>query len=361
MSVALYTHFTSPHHVPYVMDYALQITLLADTTYPNVKILQRAVINITAKDVTSKTVSYSSVSRYRCSAGFLGDLPFPLLLHSGAGPYSLQTLSSALNTSLMMECHRISVEWAEPTWDERFPCIYWPSRSPDLNPMRLFTCGHVSRTQHLSQTSQCFASMWNNAASTSVACLRLQVSLRASMSRLTRYAEIPGTPYRNHGTPPHPRPRGKLPETKGRMVYSNGGGCICACAPSPRYPRSQWPANERVEMAPVYVDANCGRLISFPYCLLRCVRPRQLWMSPWPFPHPLGQSGREPGSIPGVGIVPDDAVDGQVFSGISRSFPRSVAVPYSPDFTLVGSQDLDVKAAQISPLEEQPLDGTRPA
>ncbi|KAJ8873892.1 hypothetical protein PR048_024728 [Dryococelus australis] len=39
----------------------------------------------------------------RCfwSAGFLGDLPFPPLLHSGAASYSLQSPSSALKTSLL--------------------------------------------------------------------------------------------------------------------------------------------------------------------------------------------------------------------------------------------------------------------
>ncbi|KAJ8869179.1 hypothetical protein PR048_030749 [Dryococelus australis] len=37
----------------------------------------------------------------RCSAGFLGDLPFPPPLHSGAAPYSLQSPSSSLKTSLL--------------------------------------------------------------------------------------------------------------------------------------------------------------------------------------------------------------------------------------------------------------------
>ncbi|KAJ8887565.1 hypothetical protein PR048_013781 [Dryococelus australis] len=41
------------------------------------------------------------VGRCRSSPGFLGDLPFPPLLHSGAAPYSLQSLSSALKTSLL--------------------------------------------------------------------------------------------------------------------------------------------------------------------------------------------------------------------------------------------------------------------
>ncbi|KAJ8872730.1 hypothetical protein PR048_026344 [Dryococelus australis] len=40
-------------------------------------------------------------SRYRWPAGFLGDLPFPPPLHSGAAPYSPQSPSSALETSLL--------------------------------------------------------------------------------------------------------------------------------------------------------------------------------------------------------------------------------------------------------------------
>ncbi|KAJ8894532.1 hypothetical protein PR048_007189 [Dryococelus australis] len=59
----------------------------------------------------------------------------------------------------------------------------------------------------------------------------------------------------------------------------------------------------------------------------------------------------EPSSIPGrvapgfshVGIVPVDAADRWVFSGISRfpAFHHSGAAPYSPLFILIGSQDLD--------------------
>ncbi|KAJ8888082.1 hypothetical protein PR048_007569 [Dryococelus australis] len=63
----------------------------------------------------------------------------------------------------------------------------------------------------------------------------------------------------------------------------------------------------------------------------------------------------EPGSIPGgvapgfslVGIVPDDAASWRVFSGIYRPPPRSLysgAAPFSPHFTLIGCQDLDVKS-----------------
>ncbi|KAJ8866150.1 hypothetical protein PR048_033674 [Dryococelus australis] len=62
----------------------------------------------------------------------------------------------------------------------------------------------------------------------------------------------------------------------------------------------------------------------------------------------------EPGSIPGgvtyrfshVGIVPDDAADRRVSPGISRFPPllHSGAAPFSPHFTFIGSQDLDVKS-----------------
>ncbi|KAJ8882628.1 hypothetical protein PR048_014440 [Dryococelus australis] len=40
----------------------------------------------------------SPAGRWRCSAGFLGDHPFPPSLHSGAAPYSLQSPSSALKS-----------------------------------------------------------------------------------------------------------------------------------------------------------------------------------------------------------------------------------------------------------------------
>ncbi|KAJ8886303.1 hypothetical protein PR048_012514 [Dryococelus australis] len=43
----------------------------------------------------------NSAGRCRCSAGFLGDLPFPSLFHSGAAPYSLQLPSSVLKTLLL--------------------------------------------------------------------------------------------------------------------------------------------------------------------------------------------------------------------------------------------------------------------
>ncbi|KAJ8878040.1 hypothetical protein PR048_022503 [Dryococelus australis] len=48
-----------------------------------------------------------------------------------------------------------------------------------------------------------------------------------------------------------------------------------------------------------------------------------------------------------VGIVTDDASGQRVFSGISRlpSLLHSSADPYSPRFTLIGSQDLDVKSS----------------
>ncbi|KAJ8886266.1 hypothetical protein PR048_012475 [Dryococelus australis] len=62
----------------------------------------------------------------------------------------------------------------------------------------------------------------------------------------------------------------------------------------------------------------------------------------------------EQGSIPGgvalrsshVGIVLDDAAGRRVFSGISRFPPPlySYVAPYSPRFTLIGSQDLAVKS-----------------
>ncbi|KAJ8878000.1 hypothetical protein PR048_022463 [Dryococelus australis] len=55
--------------------------------------------------------------RCRWSAGFLGDLPFPPPLHSGAAPYSLQSPASALKTSLLRaaqisslyDCVKVSV------------------------------------------------------------------------------------------------------------------------------------------------------------------------------------------------------------------------------------------------------------
>ncbi|KAJ8890111.1 hypothetical protein PR048_009618 [Dryococelus australis] len=45
--------------------------------------------------------SGNRAGRCRWSAGFLGDIPFPTPLHSSAAPYSLQSPSSALKTSLL--------------------------------------------------------------------------------------------------------------------------------------------------------------------------------------------------------------------------------------------------------------------
>ncbi|KAJ8876690.1 hypothetical protein PR048_021137 [Dryococelus australis] len=45
--------------------------------------------------------SGNRAGRCRCSAGFLGDLPFPPPFNSGTAPYSLQSPSSALSTSLL--------------------------------------------------------------------------------------------------------------------------------------------------------------------------------------------------------------------------------------------------------------------
>ncbi|KAJ8891929.1 hypothetical protein PR048_004488 [Dryococelus australis] len=47
--------------------------------------------------------SENCTRRCRWSAGFLGDLPFLPPLHSGAAPYSLQSLSSALKNSLLRD------------------------------------------------------------------------------------------------------------------------------------------------------------------------------------------------------------------------------------------------------------------
>ncbi|KAJ8867267.1 hypothetical protein PR048_031066 [Dryococelus australis] len=92
--------------------------------------------------------------------------------------------------------------------------------------------------------------------------------------------------------------------------------------------------------------------------VLECVRLRGIAVSERLAcsPPPL-RSGFNPRLVsPGfshVGIVPDDAAGRRVFSGISR-FPLplySGAAPYSPRcFTLIGSQDLDVRVAKISPL-----------
>ncbi|KAJ8872081.1 hypothetical protein PR048_025682 [Dryococelus australis] len=47
------------------------------------------------------SASGNRAGRCRWSVGFLGDLPFPPPLHSGAAPYSLQSPSSVLKTSLL--------------------------------------------------------------------------------------------------------------------------------------------------------------------------------------------------------------------------------------------------------------------
>ncbi|KAJ8888177.1 hypothetical protein PR048_007664 [Dryococelus australis] len=66
-----------------------------------------------------------------------------------------------------------------------------------------------------------------------------------------------------------------------------------------------------------------------------------------------------------VGIVPDDAAGRWVFSGISR-FPRlciPALLPHSPRFTLIGSQDLDVKSRPnlSTPLRGDPGEQNPPA
>ncbi|KAJ8882385.1 hypothetical protein PR048_014192 [Dryococelus australis] len=50
--------------------------------------------------------SGNRAGRFRWSVGFLGDLPFPSPLHSGAAPYSLQSPSSGLKTSLRKNTQR---------------------------------------------------------------------------------------------------------------------------------------------------------------------------------------------------------------------------------------------------------------
>ncbi|KAJ8893946.1 hypothetical protein PR048_006547 [Dryococelus australis] len=54
-------------------------------------------------------VSGNRAERCRWSVGFLGDLPFPPPLLSGAAPYSLQSPSSALKTSLLRAAHISSI------------------------------------------------------------------------------------------------------------------------------------------------------------------------------------------------------------------------------------------------------------
>ncbi|KAJ8894528.1 hypothetical protein PR048_007185 [Dryococelus australis] len=50
---------------------------------------------------TGSLPDFRTVGRCRWSAGFIGDVPFPLRFHSGAAPYSPRSPSSALKTSLL--------------------------------------------------------------------------------------------------------------------------------------------------------------------------------------------------------------------------------------------------------------------
>ncbi|KAJ8872056.1 hypothetical protein PR048_025657 [Dryococelus australis] len=51
--------------------------------------------------IPRRVTGFSQVGRCRWSAGFLGDLPFPPPHHSGTAPYSTQSPSSDLKTSLL--------------------------------------------------------------------------------------------------------------------------------------------------------------------------------------------------------------------------------------------------------------------
>ncbi|KAJ8895151.1 hypothetical protein PR048_000476 [Dryococelus australis] len=65
-----------------------------------------------------------AAGRCRWSAGFLGDLPFPPPLHSGAAPFSPQSLSSALKTSLPSPDPEFSHPCQLAQIAPRFPSFY---------------------------------------------------------------------------------------------------------------------------------------------------------------------------------------------------------------------------------------------
>ncbi|KAJ8870633.1 hypothetical protein PR048_029656 [Dryococelus australis] len=93
-------------YVPYCMGFADNIIqyerrteLLIQETLPplGTKVAER----LARSPPTKVNRVQSPAGRCRWSAGFLGVLPFPPPLHSGAAPYSLQSSSSALKTSLL--------------------------------------------------------------------------------------------------------------------------------------------------------------------------------------------------------------------------------------------------------------------
>ncbi|KAJ8880641.1 hypothetical protein PR048_017111 [Dryococelus australis] len=88
----------------------------------------------------------NSVGRYRCSAGFLGDIPSRPPFHSGAAPYSPLLPSSALNTS------RPSSEKDVMKWLQEVPEIAPPSTSESVRIVsrRSSSPGYMSATGMLS-------------------------------------------------------------------------------------------------------------------------------------------------------------------------------------------------------------------
>ncbi|KAJ8880816.1 hypothetical protein PR048_017287 [Dryococelus australis] len=80
----------------------------------------------------------NNAGRFRWSAGFLGDLPFPPPLHSGTAPYSSQSPSSALKT-LMLGAAQISPLPPSRTGFDSRRCCFW-----------IFACGNRARRCYFS-------------------------------------------------------------------------------------------------------------------------------------------------------------------------------------------------------------------
>ncbi|KAJ8893643.1 hypothetical protein PR048_006243 [Dryococelus australis] len=74
--------------------------------------------------------------RYRWSVGFLGDLPFPPPFHSGAAPYSPQSPSSALKTSMLR-----AVQISSPL-TLRVRLLASHLGKPGFDSPRVFACGN---------------------------------------------------------------------------------------------------------------------------------------------------------------------------------------------------------------------------
>ncbi|KAJ8869858.1 hypothetical protein PR048_028867 [Dryococelus australis] len=148
-----------------------------------------------------------------------------------------------------------------------------------------------------------------------------------------------------------------LPEADSRTRLTTAGHTHLQCSSVPvarrqktPLPVLRWPTSDMLEVNHLYAPQHEHEF----YWYLHCHSPPPYWPSPYTALHNTSRllprrtgfnSWRGRPLILALGIVPDDATGQRVFSWISRLPPpfHSDDAPYSPRFTLIGSQDLDVK------------------